>query len=435
MSLIRFLFNSERYRKNPILFHNKNFNEFGDNFTLKISRDKYLIMSRDNDVAQHILQRNQKKFHKSEFQSKFLSKYLGLGLLTINGDFWLRQRRLIQPAFHKEKMNQLVNKMETIIVSNLIDLPENKKVDVFPIINDLAFNVVGKSLFHFSASDGDLDKIKDIIERVQVFSSKEIMRSYKSWWYDLSGQSGKHLLLSKEINQILAKIIDTRKSSGETHNDLLNMLLETRYEDTGEPMIEKQLIDEIKVLFIAGHETTANAMTFMLQLLGRNPEIQEKIYQELVAIPSEISLVDQLQMMEYTNAVINEAMRLFPPAWIADRQNLEQDSFAGFSIKKDTIVAISFYEIHRNPRYWDRPNDFIPERFMGEQKKESLKYFYPFGAGPRKCIGAGFATYEMCLTLSYIIKKYKILSQKEKVKVRPLITLRPIDVEVYFTRR
>jgi cytochrome P450 len=436
LSIFRFLLNAESIRKNPIPFHNKYFNELGDTFSVKFPENKYIILSRDNEIAQYILQKNQKNYYKSHLQTTYISKYLGNGLLTINGDFWLKQRRLIQPAFHKQKMNQLVEKIETTIQAELMDLPENKTVDLFPIMNQLAFNVVAKALFHLSITDDKLERIKTIIEQVQNFLIKEIRLPYKSWWFKISGQVKKHLQLAQETNAILNDIVQQRKKSKEQHNDLLEMLLETRYEDNGEPMSNQQLIDEIKILFIAGHETTANALTFTLHLLGLHPQIQQKIVDEISDVESQTSdVVEQLQKMIYTNAVINESMRLFPPAWITDRQNVEDDSLAEYNIKKGTLIGISFYELHRNPKYWENPEQFNPERFLGEQKKQSMQYFYPFGAGPRMCIGMGFAMYEMSLTLKYIIKKFQVINNNKNIQVNPLITLKPVGAKVTFTKR
>ena len=393
-------------------------------------------MSRDNEIAQYILVKNQKNYHKSKFQSVYLSKYLGKGLLTSDGDFWLKQRRLIQPAFHKQKMNQLVDNMNKTISEELDNLIEDKAIDLFPIMSYLAFNVVAKSLFQLSTAENKFQRIKFITEEVQNFLIKEIRLPHKAWWFSLSGQVKKHLSLAEENNRIIQEIIEERKASKEEINDLLNMLLETRYEDTGESMSVEQLIDEIKVLFIAGHETTANALTFTLHLLGRNPEVQQKVFDEIIDIESQTAnIIEQLQKMTYTNAVLNESMRLYPPAWITDRQNIEDDSLAQFKIKKGTLIGISFYELHRNPKYWNNPDEFIPERFLGEQKKESMQYFYPFGAGPRMCIGTGFAIYEMCLTISQIVKKYVIQSNNDVIQFNPLITLKPVNVQVSFFKR
>lgn len=436
LSILRFFLDAEGVRRNPIPYHEKYFNNFGDSFSIKIGRSRHIILSRDNEVAQYILQKNQKNYHKSKFQSVYLSKYLGNGLLTVDGDFWLKQRRLIQPAFHKQKMNQLVENMRLTIISELDGLTENQKIDLFPVMSEVAFNVVAKSLFQFSIADEKLNRIKFIIEEVQNFLIKEIRLPHKAWWFSIIGQVKKHLELAEENNKIIQEIIEQRVSSKSEINDLLNMLLETRYEDTGEGMSVKQLIDEIKILFIAGHETTANALTFTLHLLGNSPDVQEKVFEEITKIELETDdVVEQLQKMTYTNAVLNESMRLYPPAWITDRQNVEDDTLAGFNIKKGTLIGVSFYELHRNPKYWENPNVFNPDRFLGEQKKQSMQYFYPFGAGPRMCIGAGFAIYEMCLAISYIVKKYKIISAGNAVNFNPLITLKPVGIEVTFSKR
>ncbi|KAF2340094.1 cytochrome P450 [Flavobacterium tistrianum] len=436
LSILRFFVDAEGVRRNPIPYHKKYFEHFGDSFSIRIGKSRHIILSRDNEVAQYILQKNHKNYHKSKFQSVYLSKYLGKGLLTVDGEYWLKQRRLIQPAFHKQKMNQLVGNMKTTIISELEGIEENKVMDLFPLMSELAFNVVAKSLFQFSIAEEKLNRIKYIIETVQNFLIKEIRLPHKGWWFAISGQVKKHLLLAEENNAIIRSIIEERVASKSEVNDLLNMLLETRYEDTGEGMSVEQLIDEIKILFIAGHETTANALTFTLQLLGSNSDVQQKVYEEILKVESENNdVIEQLQRMTYINAVLNESMRLYPPAWITDRQNVEDDVLGKFNIKKDTLIGVSFYELHRNPKYWDNPDEFNPDRFLGEQKKRSMQYFYPFGAGPRMCIGAGFAIYEMCLAISYIVKKYKVVAIEDIVKFNPLITLKPVGVEVVFSER
>ena len=436
LSIVRFLLKAESIRKNPIPFHKKFFDQFGDTFSLKIGRTKHVILSRDNVVAEYILQKNQKNYQKSELQTKFVSKYLGKGLLTVNGDFWLKQRRLIQPAFHKQKMNQLVENMDKTITAELHNLPEGNPTPLFPIMNQLAFNVVAKSLFQISANEEKLNRLKIIITKVQEFLIKEIRLPYKAFWFKLSGQIKQHQGLALESDAIIKEIVEDRIKSGTKQNDLLDMLLETRYEDTGQGMSMQQLIDEIKILFIAGHETSANAMTFTLHLLGNHADIQQKVFEELIEIQSQTNdVVEQLQKMTYTNAVINESMRLYPPAWITDRENIEDDTLLGYHIKEKTLIGVSFYELHRNPKYWENPDQFHPERFLGEQKKESYKYFYPFGAGPRMCIGLGFAMYEMSLVLAHIIKKYKVTSQNKDIQINPLITLKPVGANVTFSNR
>lgn len=436
LSLFRFLWNAERIRKNPIPFHHQFFEELGDTFSVRLLKNKHVILSRDNAIAEYILQKNQKNYHKSALQTTFLSKYLGFGLLILNGDLWLKQRRLIQPAFHKQKMNQLVATMQIIIATELQRIPENQLVSLYPIMNNLAFNVVAKSLFHITSLENKLHRIKFIIEEVQHFLVKEIRLPHKVWWFKVTGQTKKHLDLAMESNAILNEIIEERVTSNQKHHDLLDMLLETRYEESGEPMSRAQLIDEIKILFIAGHETTANALTFILKLLALNPEAQLKIVGEIKAVSLQTNeVVTQLQLLSYTNAVINEAMRLYPPAWITDRENVEDDTLLQYAIRKGTLIGVSFYELHRNPKYWESPNDFIPERFLGEQRKQSMNYFYPFGAGPRMCIGMGFAQYEMALALAYLIPKYHLTTDNDAFVFNPLVTLKPVNINVSFITR
>lgn len=436
LSLFRFLWNAERIRKNPIPFHHQFFEELGDTFSVRLLKNKHVILSRDNAIAEYILQKNQKNYHKSALQTTFLSKYLGFGLLTLNGDLWLKQRRLIQPAFHKQKMNQLVATMQATIATELQRIPENQLVSLYPIMNNLAFNVVAKSLFHITSLENKLHRIKFIIEEVQHFLVKEIRLPHKVWWFKVTGQTQKHLDLAMESNAILNEIIEERVTSNQKHHDLLDMLLETRYEESGEPMSRAQLIDEIKILFIAGHETTANALTFILKLLALNPEAQQKIVDEIKAVSLQTNeVVTQLQLLSYTNAVINEAMRLYPPAWITDRENVEDDTLLQYAIRKGTLIGVSFYELHRNPNYWENPNDFIPERFLGEQRKQSMNYFYPFGAGPRMCIGMGFAQYEMALALAYLIPKYHLTTDNDAFAFNPLVTLKPVNINVSFIPR
>jgi len=432
LSIVNFFLDAEGIRKNPIPFHKKYFDKLGDSFSVRIGRTKHLMLSRDNEVVQ----KNHKNYHKSNIQTVYLSKYLGKGLLTSDGDFWLKQRRLIQPAFHKQKMNQLVVNMEQIIDSELNELVKEKPVDIFPVMSQLAYNVVAKSLFHLSTSKETLNRIKFIIDQVQKFLIKEVRLPHKGWWFSLSGQKRKHFLLSLENNAIIQEIIEERTASNEQTNDLLNMLLETRYEDTGEGMSITQLVDEIKILFVAGYETTANALTFTLYLLAKHPDVQQKVWQEITEIESQASNTEELlQKMTYINAVLNESMRLYPPAWIVDRQNVEDDTIASYHVKKGTLIGISLYELHRNPKYWENPEEFNPERFLGEERKNSMQYFYPFGAGPRMCIGTGFAIYEMCLTLFKIVKKYEIKPISGEVQFNPLVTLKPVGVEVLFAKR
>jgi cytochrome P450 len=436
LPLFRFFWNAEAIRKNPLPFHRKFFETYGDTFSVKLGNGKRILLSRDKEVVQYILQKNHKNYYKSSIQTKYLSKYLGNGLLTANGDYWLRQRRLIQPAFHRKKMESLIGLIQKTIEEELNKIPVSTQTDVFKVMNELTFKVVANALFNVSVSEETLKRLQQIIQEIQEFLVKEIRLPHKGWWFHLSGQVKKHKLLAQESRAIIQHIIEERRQSGETHEDLLDMLLATRYEDTGEPMNTEQLIDEISILFVAGHETTANALTFTTFLLAKHPEVCSKVYGEVSAVnPENSTLSEQIKQLEYTRAVIDESMRLYPPAWITDRENLEDDTIKDFQIKKNTLVGVSFYELHRHPDYWQAPETFNPERFLGDAKKQHNDCYYPFGAGPRMCIGMGFAIYEMVLAVAYLVRTYSLKTSATNIKLNPLITLKPIDVKIEFEER
>ncbi len=421
--------------KNPIQFHHKWFNEKGDTFSIKSPFYGHIILTRDAVLTRHILQKNHKIYHKSKIQTTHLSKYVGYGLLTSSGDYWLKQRRLIQPAFHKDKIQNLVAIIDTAITTQVDTIKAEGMVDLYPLMNALAFEVVAKSLFNFSAETQTLNRLQFIIEKLQLFIVKELRMPYKKLWYTLNGQIKYHMALVKESRAIINTIIEDRRQSKNNHDDLLDMLLHAQYED-GSTMTNDQLIDEILILFVAGHETTANALTFTLKLLAQNKEALIKAEEEIKNVNiKDYSALEEISQLNYIKCCIEESMRLYPPAWITDRVNIEDDSINGCYLKKGTIIGASIYEMHRNKSYWNSPEHFIPERFLDAHRKEIMPFYMPFGAGPRLCIGNNFAMYEMILAVSSILKKFHISTTDDIIKVNPLITLKPVDVQLKFTLR
>ncbi|TYA74549.1 cytochrome P450 [Seonamhaeicola marinus] len=432
---LKFLLKSSTIAKNPLLYHKKWFDEAGDTFSMKSPFYGHIILTRDVDFTKHILQKNHKVYHKSKIQTRYLSKYVGYGLLTSSGDYWLQQRRLIQPAFHKEKINNLVEIINAAINEQVAKIETGKSIEAYPIMNELAFEVVAKSLFNFSAEKETLKRLQFIIEKLQLFIVKELRMPYKKLWYILKGEIRYHMQLVKESRSIIHTIVKQRRSSKNEHDDLLDMLLKAEYED-GTSMTDEQLIDEILILFVAGHETTANALTFILKLLAQDNQVLKKVQNEVAVVhKKDLEPLKEIGHLNYTKCAIEESLRLYPPAWITDRVNIEQDTFKDYVLKKGTIVGASIYELHRNEKYWDNPNSFIPERFLEENRKDITPYYMPFGAGPRLCIGNNFAIYEMILTVSTILKNYNVESNNEEIEVNPLITLKPVDIKLKFTKR
>ncbi|PIA81661.1 cytochrome P450 [Gaetbulibacter sp. 4G1] len=429
----KFLLMSASIAKNPIPFHNKCFNNAGDTFAIKSPFYGHIVLTREINIVKHILQKNHKTYHKSKIQTKYLSKYVGHGLLTSSGDYWLKQRRLIQPAFHKEKLQNLVSIINNAIETQVNLIEEGEFVDLYPIMNELAFEVVAKSLFNFSAEKQTLKRLQFIIEKLQLFIVKELRMPYKKLWYFLKGDISYHMKLVKESRDIINTIIDQRRNSDDEHDDLLDMLLHAKYED-GTTMSNEQLIDEILILFVAGHETTANALTFTLKLLAQNKKELKKVEDEINKAKKEsLTSLQTITQLNYTKCCVEESLRLYPPAWITDRVNIEDDEIENYVLKKGTIVGASIYELHRNKDYWSDSEDFKPERFLEKNRKQILQYYMPFGAGPRLCIGNNFAMYEMILAVNAIMKKFNVSTDNDIIKINPLITLKPVDVKLKFT--
>lgn len=427
--------NRKSILENPLPFHHDNFEKLGDIFQVNIGPSGRIIFTRNPEHIKQVLQKNHKKYHKSTLQSRDLAKYIGKGLLTSNGNHWRTHRRMIQPAFHKKKLEGLLSIMNGAISHELQNVATNKLHDVHPLMGDLAFQVVAKSLFSRDDIKDEMAELKRITDTNQQMLIREMRQPFMGWWFKISGAIRKHLNLSKKARQLLNEIIEERISSAIEKDDLLDMLLKARYED-GTAMSRDQLIDEVLILFTAGHETTANALSFTLYLLAKNPKVQEKAFKNV----SEVNLIDQnflenLSNLQYIKQCVEEAMRLFPPAYYIDRMTIEADALGETTIPKNTMVLLAIYELHRNETFWKQPETFQPERFDAKNKKDFSNYYYPFGAGPRMCVGNNFAMYEMILTISILVKKYKISTANTDIAINPLISLRPKEALISFNPR
>ncbi|WP_339889717.1 cytochrome P450 [uncultured Flavobacterium sp.] len=434
VSFFRFLNHANNILKNPLPFHAANFNKLGDVFRLNIGLGKSVLFCRDASLLQHALQKNQKNYTKSKIQTKDLAKYVGKGLLTAEGEHWKKQRKLIQPAFHKSQLVLLLDTIQQTILTELKNIKTGKPIDIFPVFNDLAFQTVVKSIFNIDISNSDISSLQNTTEATQNMLVQELRQPFLVWWFNLSGKTKKHLDLTQNSRSILKRLVEERKQSKAKHDDLLEMLLNARYED-GSSMDENQLVDEILILFAAGHETTSNALTFICELLARNPDSQLKILEEIRNVKSESNeIMYWIKNANYTKLVIEESMRLYPPAYFIDRVNIEEENFNGLTLPKGSNLLFSVYEIHRHPDFWNSPLEFIPERFLDEKIKFSNNYF-PFGAGPRMCIGNNFAMYEMILSIIALVEQFEIIEKREPIQIKPLITLKPFNAILEFKNR
>lgn len=420
------------FARNPLTFFETSRQKCGDVYQFNITPFlKRLVFCRP-EYAKHLLIDNAKNYAKS-FAYHFLKRALGNGLVTSEGDFWLRQRRIAQPAFHRERLTALVQTMTDSIHELLLRMEnyqtQGKAFEVADEMIRLTSDIAAKALFSSDISDFK-DKIIDCINNLNLSIANMIKSPFSrliSWL-----PTPNNLFFNKnqkEFNKIIYHLIENRRNAkSERYNDLLQMLLEAKDEETGAYMNDVQLRDEVITLFAAGSETSSNALAWAIFLLATNPEKKEKLKQEIKEVlKSATPQFADIQKLTYTNQVIQETLRLYPPAWIVGRQAKEKDEIDGYFIAKNTQIVLPIWVIHRHPDLWENPQSFQPERFESELVKKRHKFaHFPFGGGPRFCIGNSFAMMEMTLALSMIFQKFDFeLVDKQEITEEPMITLKP----------
>jgi cytochrome P450 len=417
-SRIKFLLHARQFIHNPIPIIEGTLKLLGTTYTFFMGGVEKGVLTIDPMAVKHVLQKHHRAYEKSAIVTDLLAKYTGHGLLTSTGDYWLRQRRLIQPGFHKRRIESLQSLMKVEVeacMERWAELAKSKTAfDAYTEMNHLTFRIVARTLFSTSLEESGLLQLSELISTLQSFIVKEVRQPYKRWWFKLSGMTSAHLNLAKGARDIIRQVIIDRKQQNEQPEDLLSMLISSTYEDTGLGMDEEQLIDECLILFVAGHETSANALSWMIYLLGKYP--LEKI---------RIQQADKTLRESLIRNVIHETLRLYPPAWVIDRISLEDDHVLDYYLPKGTVWIIFIRGMHRHPAYWEKPDQFIPDRWNDpELNKEA---YMPFGAGPRLCIGEHFAMMEMELILSEILQRFDFRLLSSHITEKPLVTLRPLE--------
>jgi cytochrome P450 len=412
------------FAKDPLLAIRKGFDSCGDTFRMKLFRE--LVISRDPAFFKHILVTNNKNYKKGS-SSKMLNPVLGNGLVTSEGDFWLRQRRLVQPAFHRERLQELFVTMGQITTDFLdeLELSRGKKaVDIDAKMMGLTSDIALRTLFGNISSE-DKMQIFHQVNRTQRYLVTRVRRPYRIPLMFVNGERNQFKTDLAYFNKLVYEFIDQRHGMEEKPNDLLQLLLDSLDEETGAQMNDQQIRDEAITMFAAGHETSATALSWLLLELAKQPEVVAKIRIEAELFET-VPTFDQLLKLPYTRQVIEEGMRLFPPAWTMTREALEDDVVEGQHIPKGISVFMSIYELHRNPNIWENPLVFNPENFSPENVKNRPKFNYlPFGAGPRLCIGLQFAMMEMQLILAALVKRFDFeIDPSHKVGVYPQIVLK-----------
>ncbi len=429
--------------RDPVTWFSRLNRQYGDTFFLRVPNGQRLLLTASPTLIRHVLQGNHRQYGKTWIQTKLLAGSLGQGLLTSEGEYWLRQRRLIQPGFHREKLASLAAGMQDELERSNGEYDEiarsGKTVDLLGLMMRLTFRIVSRSLFSTDVPPAELDGVEHAVTEIQHHLVITVRRPWTIPWRKISGEFRRAAALKDTVDLMLYRIIDERLDSGSKGHDLLDMLVDARYEDSGTGMTRQQLRDETLILYAAGHETSANAMTWMLNQVARHPLVESRLLQESASVLGERRPgIADLQQLPFSRMVVQESLRCYPPAWATDRISKTRDQVEGITIPSGQVILLFFYGAHHHPDYWTNPGEFNPDRF-GENGDVigAREAFFPFGGGPRLCIGNSFAMMEMQLALIHLVRRYRITPTTEKTPdAQPLITLRPLGgMPVRFERR
>jgi cytochrome P450 len=393
------------------------------------------------DYIKHVLQDNYPNYDKDTLLFRMLRPLLGNGLMTVSGgDDWLRQRKLVQPAFHSQRIAALGTSMTDVTNMMLQQwdpyIHAKQAIDIEEEMDALTLQILGQALFNI-----DMSPKSSRFHQAFSFAKAFTMKSIYNPLSPLIFGKGRHRRLwsaMKTIDTVIYELIRTRRKQKEDVGDMLSMLLNTVDED-GRGMNDKQLRDEIMTLLAAGHETSANALTWTWYLLTQHPEAQERLHAELDQVLGErIPTTEDLPRLNYTRMVLEESMRLYPPGWILMRRAIQDDEIDGYPIPANSYIMWSSYIAHRHPDFWERPEQFYPEHFAQKYTVQRPPHaFMPFSNGPRTCLGNSFAMMEMQLILATIAQQYNVsLVPGHHVELQTTFLLRPKDgVPVMFEQR
>jgi cytochrome P450 len=412
--------------RNPLAMMLAMHQEHGDIAHWRIGPQDIYLFSHP-DLIRDVLITNQKNFHKSRGLER-AKRLLGNGLLTSEGEFHLRQRRLVQPAFHRQRIATYAVTMSDYAERTSARWNDGQTVDMHTEMMRLTLGIVARTLF-----DADVDSEAAEIGSAltHAFESFNLaMLPFTELLEKLPFPAVRKFNAARDtLDRIIYRMIEERRRSGEDRGDLLSMLLlATDTEGDGSGMSDSQLRDEALTLFLAGHETTANALTWTWFLLSQHPDIERRLHDEVDRVlEGRVPSYEDLPSLPYARMVLAESMRLYPPAWAIGRRALESFEANSFTIPRRSVVLMSQYIVHRDPRFFPDPEQFDPERWTPEAHAMRPKFsYFPFGGGTRVCIGEQFAWMEGILLIAALSRKWRMsLEPGHPVEVHPLITLRP----------
>ena len=419
--------NALRLGRDPLVFLTALTRAYGDIARVPLGPETLYLFNHP-DLVRDVLVTNHRNFHKGRGLER-AKMLLGTGLLTSEDDFHLRQRRLAQPAFHRQRVGAYGATMASYAAARRDRWKSGAVLDAHKEMMALTLSVVGKTLF-----DSDVEH-----EAAEIGAAlTTTFQSFNFGFFLPFGELLEHLPLPatlrfrkarSRLDATIYRMIEERRRSGADRGDLLSMLLLAQdTEGDGEGMSNVQLRDEAMTIFLAGHETTANALTWTWYLLSQYPAVEARFHAEVdSALGGRLPTADDLPLLPYTRMVLAESMRLYPPAWIIGRRALGAFEANGYAVPPRSIVLMSQYVTHRDARWFPDPERFDPERFAPERQAERPKFaYFPFGGGPRVCIGEQFAWMEGIIVLATIAQRWRLrLVPDHPVALQPIITLRP----------
>jgi cytochrome P450 len=398
--------------------------EHGDFSRVHLPGHDVYILNRSEDI-ETVLLAQRANFVKHSFFWKHVTAIFGNGLLTSEGEFWLKQRRLAAPAFHPDRIAAYGNVMSAYADRQVEAWKDGEVRDIHHDMMRVTMEIVSKTLFDVEVEQ-DVDEIGKSFDLVIREIAKRFRRPVKiADWIPLPGNLRYRrgvALLDRLVSRVLAE----RRARPGDRGDLLSMLLEAR-DDDGAPMSDKQLRDELITLFLAGHETTAISLSWTLFLLAKNPVVADRLHREIAEVVGDrLPAAGDLPRLRYAEAVVKEALRLYPPAYVIGREALADCVVGGYDVPARATVYFSPWVLHRDARYFPDPETFRPERWQDGSTAKLPKYVYiPFGGGPRVCIGERFAMMEGVLVLATILRRCRLSMAGPDPTPFPSITLRP----------
>jgi cytochrome P450 len=411
------------FRQNPAEFLERAAREYGDLVYLRLG-PQHVYLINHPDAIRDVLVTNQTQFKKSRMLER-ARLLLGDGLLTSEGDFHKRQRRLVQPAFHRERLVGYAATMAECAAQCRHRWTPGEHMDVSKEMMRLTLAIVARALFS-SNVDSEADEIGTAL--TEVFGLFEtILLPYSEWLEKLPLPSVRRFYRARaRLDATIYRLIAERRASGQDTGDLLSMLLAASDEEDGGVMTDQQVRDEALTLFVAGHETTAVAAAWAWYLLSQNPEAEARFHAEIdQVLGGRLPAFDDLPKLRYVEGVFSETLRLFPPAWAIGRRALRDYRVGEFEIPSAAIILMCPYAVHRDSRWFADPLKFQPARWLAESDERPKFSYFPFGGGTRVCIGERFAWAEGILVLATIGQRWRFrLEAGHRVETKPLITLR-----------